>query len=600
MAIPEAFLQELKARCDLESVVSRYVNLKKSGRGLMGLCPFHNEKTPSFHVLPEKQFFHCFGCGAGGDVITFIMKIENLSYPDAVRFLAEQTGMRVPEDEADSAAAALARRVLEMNREAAKFYNALLRGPEGDPGRAYFSKRRLLGKTITSFGLGYAPDRWDTLFRYLYGKGFKPEEMRAAALAEQGRGGRWYDKFRNRVMFPIIDVRGAVVGFGGRVLDDSKPKYLNSADTPAFKKSRCLYALNAAKNGSHETLILCEGYMDVIAMHQAGFTNAVATLGTALTEDQARLMARYAKEIIVSYDSDEAGQKAANRAIGILTGVGLRVRVLRIEGGKDPDEFIREHGPEAFKRQLDRSGSDVEYLIAREREKYNISVPTQKVEFLHAATKVLSEVKSPVEREVYASRLGQELGVTKEALLDEADVLRRRSGRSQEQARLRRELSFAQGAGDRVNPDRMRNLKAASAEETLIVLLYNNPSFLQRMDVLIKPGDFITEFNRRVYASLRAQVASGASPDLSLLAAQFTADEIGRVTRLLITRPVSNTMAETADCAAVLRRENELARQKKAISSQEAAADQEPDFQKMFDTIKKIKAEEKSTSNGGE
>lgn len=593
MSIPDAFLQELKARCDLESVVSRYVSLKKSGRGLMGLCPFHNEKTPSFHVLPEQQFFHCFGCNAGGDVITFIMKIENLSYVDAVRFLAEQAGMRMPEENADDGAAKLRRTVLEMNREAAKFYHSLLLAPEGAPGRAYFEKRRLTGKTITSFGLGFAPDKWDTLFRHLSAAGYKPEEMRAAGLAEQSRnGGRYYDKFRNRVIFPIIDVRGAVVGFGGRVLDDSKPKYLNSSDTPAFHKSRCLYALNAAKNGAEETLILCEGYMDVIAMHQAGFTNAVATLGTALTTDQARLMARYAKEVIVSYDSDEAGQKAAQRAIGILGEAGLRVRVLRIEGGKDPDEYIKTHGPERFKRMLQQSGSHVEYRLSRLREQYDLAEPAQKVEFLKGAAEILADVKSPLEREVYASKLAQELEISKDSLLLETQNIARRNSRSQEKNRLRKEISFTQGAGDRINPEKIRNLRAAGAEESLIVLLYNNPGFLPKLDRLVTPETFLTSFYRRVYASLRAQIGAGGQPDLSLLAAQFTTDEIGRITRLLVTKPVSNTMAEAADCAAVLRDEALLQHQQEELK-QPGEENDEGNIRNMLETIKRIKLEEK-------
>ncbi|MDR3645838.1 MAG: DNA primase, partial [Clostridia bacterium] len=513
--------------------------------------------------------------------------------------LAEMAGMPMPEERADDGVAALRRRILEINREAARYYHGVLVSEQGRRGLEYFTARGLSAHTITAFGLGYAPDRWDSLLKHMTEAGFTPEELRQAALAETGRNGGWYDKFRNRVMFPIIDVRGGVVGFGGRVLDDSKPKYLNSSDTPVFKKSRCLYALNAAKS-SNETLILCEGYMDVIAMHQAGFTNAIATLGTALTTDQARLMARYCKQIIVSYDADEAGRIAAQRAIGLLDEAGLGVRVLRIEGGKDPDEFIKTHGADKFRMMLEKCGGHVEFRLTQEKAKYDLSRPEQKVAFLKKAVEILASLSSPLELEVYASRLAHELEISKDSLIMEAAAVKKRGGQNREKARLRKEISSAQGAGDRVNPEKVRHLRAANAEEELIALLYGSPALLRQMDALITPGDFVTVFNRRVYEALRAQITAGGGAELSMLNAQFTPDEIARITGMLVKWKVSGTSAEARDLAGVIKFESALQRNGQAIA--EAAAGSAPEdmnneeFRNMIKVINRAKTEEK---NGG-
>lgn len=553
--IPEAFLQELKDRCDIESVVSRYVNLRKSGKSMVGLCPFHSEKTPSFHVYPDDQHFYCFGCETGGDVITFVRKIENLEYREAVEFLAAQAGMTVPDDEPGAQAASRIReRILEMNRAAARFFHSCLISPQGKEGLAYFERRGLSMHTIRSFGLGYAPDGWENLLCHLQQQGFRPEELAAGALALRGRNGGFYDAFRHRVMFPIIDLRGNVVAFGGRVLDDSKPKYLNSNDTPAFHKSRCLFALNFAKNSGGQSLLLCEGYMDAIALHQAGFGNAVATLGTALTPEQARLMARYAREVVISYDADKAGQNASQRAIGLLTQAGLAVRVLRIEGGKDPDEFIRTHGADRFRMLLEHSGNHIEYRLASALQKYNVDITEQKAAYLKEAVEILATVESMVERDVYAGKLAEALGVSKENVLADAAALRTKRQSRAKKARVREEIAAAHGMKDRVNPEKRTNLLAARAEENLIVLLYRNPDFLKRMDDLVRPEDFVTAFNRRVYTALREQAIAG-EPDLSALGAAFSADEMGKITGLLHKTLVSNTLQEVRDCAGVLRSE---------------------------------------------
>jgi DNA primase len=381
--------------------------------------------------------------------------------------------------------------------------------------------------------------------------------MVTAALI-RSKDDRYFDLFRNRVMFPIIDVQGNVIAFGGRVLDDSKPKYLNSPDTPVFKKSRGLYALNFAKNGNNNNLILCEGYMDVIAMHQAGFKNAVATLGTALTPEQSRLMARYAKDVVVSYDSDEAGRKAAQRAIGLLTQAGIGVRVLNIEGGKDPDEFIKTHGADKFKLMLEKSGSHIEYRLTAAKAKYDLSKPDQKVEFLKEAANVLATVESLIEREVYAGRLSQELEISKDNLLSEVNRIVARGSSKKLRDGIRTELDASRGLKDRLNPLKVKYLKAAMAEESLIVLLYKNPDFLKTLDTLISPEDFMTEFNRRVYETERNLVLSGGEADLTAIGEQFTPEETGKITGMLMLRKVSNTIEEARDCAKVILEEKML------------------------------------------
>ena len=408
MAFPEGFLQELKMRNDITEVVSPYVNLKRRGRNMVGLCPFHGEKTPSFNIYTENGSFYCFGCGVGGDVISFIMKIENLDYVDAVKFLAQRAGMELPENSYDDSMSKLRKRIYEANREAARFYYKTLYQPLGKEGLDYLHGRMLSDRTIRHFGLGFADDDWSSLTTHLKSLGFSENELVSANLAVQRRSGNGvYDRFTNRVMFPIIDLRGNVIAFGGRIMTDQKPKYLNTSDTPVFKKSENLFSLNNAKNAGSRTLMLCEGYMDVIAVTQAGFKNAVATLGTALTTEQAMLIKRYADEVIICYDADEAGQKATARAIPILRNAGLLVRVLTIPNGKDPDEFIKSQGadgPEAFKAIIDRSGNDVDYRLQKLKADFNLDVSDGKVGYLEAASRIIASIQSPIEQDVYASK----------------------------------------------------------------------------------------------------------------------------------------------------------------------------------------------------
>ena len=390
MALPDDFLQELKSRSDIADVVSSYINLRHSGRTFSGLCPFHSEKTPSFHVYPENGSFYCFGCGAGGDVITFIRRIENLDYMEAIRHLAQRAGISVPESDADQGLARAKGRILEINRETARFYHTQLMSEQGTPGREYLLGRSLTPQTIRHFGLGYAPDSRFTLVNFLSGKGYTPEELLQANVAVRASTGRVMDRFFARVMYPIIDLRGNVIAFGGRTLGDNKPKYLNTSDTLVFHKSTGLFAMNFAKNNAKDGLILAEGYMDVIALHQAGFQNAIATLGTALTTEQARLLARYTGEVFLCYDSDEAGQKASSRAIPLLRDAGLTVRVLSLSAGKDPDEFMRsygEQGPARFRQLMESSGNDVEYRLQKLQAGLNLQTSDGKVAYLTGAAK---------------------------------------------------------------------------------------------------------------------------------------------------------------------------------------------------------------------
>lgn len=529
MALPDGFLYELKERSDISDIVSGYVNLKRRGRNLVGLCPFHSEKTPSFNLYPENGSFYCFGCGAGGDVITFVMKIENLDYIEAVKFLAQRAGMEMPENTYDDGMGKLKMRIFEANREAARFFNKKLYEAEGKEGLEYLYRRGLPDNIIRRFGLGYSPKSRFALCDHLRRLKFTDTEIVAANLAFRSNDGRrLVDRFADRVMFPIIDLRGNVIGFGGRILTDQKPKYLNTSDTPAFKKSANLFSLNNAKNTGSRTLILCEGYMDVIALNRAGFKNAVATLGTALTQEQAMLMKRYADEVIICYDADEAGQKATARAIGLLRNAGLLIRVLNIPEGKDPDEFIRnkgQSGPAAFKNLLENSGNDVEYRLTKLKSQFDLTRPDQKASYMSEALKVISALDSSVEQDIYVSKLSTELNIEKASINSDLQRLRRRKEgelKKREHIKLSTELS---GRDDKVNTDKAKNIRAARAEEMLIAYLVFNNDMLNEAKERISPKDFVTDFNSRLYAYIIQKVTEGISP-ATTLSRDFTPQEV--------------------------------------------------------------------------
>lgn len=531
--IPRSFIQQLVQRCDVEEVLSSYVTLKRAGRNVKGLCPFHSEKTPSFVVYPDTQSFYCFGCGAGGDVINFVMRVENLEYPDAVRLLARRAGMEVPEDGGDDSSK-LRARVLEANREAARFFHRCLKLPAGRAGYEYLhEKRGLPDKIISAYGLGFAPDSWNALTDYLRGKGFSEQELSAAALIAKGRNGGHYDQFRNRVMFPIIDLRGGVIGFGGRVLDDSKPKYLNSPDTPVFKKSRNLFSLNFAKNAGKDRLILAEGYMDVISIYAAGFPNVVATLGTSLTEEQARLMSKYAKEIIISYDSDGAGQAATHRAINLLSEAGLSAKVLHMEGAKDPDEFIKRFGATRFELLIEGASDVIEHELAGLRKSCDLETSEGKIDFLKRAVAILADIRNPLEREVYASNVAREAGVMADVVITQVKSLIQKRAKEHEKREWRDIESNRAVAKDRINPEKQQNLKEAQAEEGILAFLFKHPDYYEYLLSKLKTEDFVTSFNKRVLEVMVALRDEGTEVSLPILAQVLSSDEIKGVAAVI-------------------------------------------------------------------
>lgn len=561
MKINERFIQELQERIDIEDVISSYVNLKSRGKTLVGLCPFHNEKTPSFTVYPESRSFYCFGCGAGGDIISFVRRMDNLDYVEAVKSLAQAAGMSMPEDGYDDTMAKRRMRLLAANREAARFFNTCLNAPENRFALDYFLKRGLAPSTIRHFGLGYAPDSWHALTEHLRSKGFTYEEMVLANLARRSdKNGKsnYYDNFRNRVMFPIIDLRGNVIAFGGRVMDDSKPKYINTSDTPVYKKSNGVFALNFAKNANENKLILVEGYMDVIALHQAGFTNAIACLGTAFTSEQANLLSRYAEEIIICYDNDGAGREATQRALGVLGKTGLKLRVVTMSGGKDADEIIRTYGKERFAELLGTAANKTEYRLLQEKEKYNINTDDGKLRFLTAAAAVLAQCGA-VECDIYSTRLSNELGVSKDSINAQIRSAKMKQRRNDEAKKKREsEVFIERSFSDKNNPQRAANIRAARAEETLIASLVRNPDFYEKLKDGFSPSDFVTDFNRRIVECLFDKLEQGLTPDISLFSSDFTPEEMGSVQKIFMSSSqLSNTVRECEDCIKVLRGEKE-------------------------------------------
>lgn len=561
MPISEEFIQELKIRTDIVDIISSYVNLKKVGRNMVGLCPFHNEKTPSFNVSEENGFFHCFGCGAGGDVITFIKRAENLDYIDAVKFLAQRAGMSMPEDYGDRGITNLKNRIYEANREAARFYHKQLYTPNGERALEYLRKRNLSEKTIIHFGLGYSPQSRYELVNYLRNKGFTAQELIQANLAKQSQRGYAFDRFSDRVMFPIMDLRGNVIAFGGRVMSDIKPKYLNTSDTPVFNKSRNLFALGFAKKKSFGTLILVEGYMDVIALHQAGIENAVATLGTALTQEQAMLMKKYCETVAVCYDSDDAGRKATERAIPILRDAGLKIKILNVPDGKDPDEYIRTHGeqgPARFRMLLDKSGNDVDFRLGDLRKKYDTDITEQRVEYLTEASRVIAELDSSIEQDAYLSQLSEELGAEKSAIKNQMLRFMQKNTRKDRIKRQREIQDSMLARYDKVNSEKFYNLRAANAEETLIALVMLHPDVADKIFLNVRPNQFVTSFNRKVYEILKKHSENGGNFTLTDISGEFSNDEISQIAKILAAHPRENDPERTAkDCLLVLEEEND-------------------------------------------
>ncbi len=552
MAFPQRFLDELVARNDILDVVSSYVHLTKKGSNYFGLCPFHNEKTPSFSVAPDKQIYHCFGCKKGGGVINFIMEEENLSFPDAVRFLAKRVNMEVPEETGDRESGRLRQRVLELNREAARFYYQNLQQPEGAAVAAYLERRKIHRKTAMDFGLGASLDSWDGLLTAMVAKGFTKEELLAAGLVVQTKQGRLYDKFRSRLMFPVIDIRGDVVGFGGRVLDKSEPKYMNTPETIAYSKRRVLYGMNLAKKSKRPNIILCEGNIDVITMHQAGFDNAVASMGTALTVEQTRLLSRYTKELVLCYDNDGAGKAATQKAIELLNGSEFSVKVLqlpnRIVDGQpvkqDVDDFIKNQGPAAFEALLSGSENHVEYRMAAIAAKHNFADDQDRIAYAAEVSELIAQLPSAVEREVYAGRAAEQSGVSKEAILLEIKRAQRRFYAKEKKIQQRRELNPADQQQPSERSFHYADVRSAMAEEGVIRLLSRDESLFP-LCAQLHHEEFSSPLLGKIYGALLAQQEEGQSSHVAGLSAVLTPEEMSHLS-LVLQKPESLTNAQQA------------------------------------------------------
>ena len=532
MRIPQNFVEELKYRNKIDDVISSYVNLKRTGSNKTGLCPFHSEKTPSFTVFTNTETFHCFGCGAGGDVITFIMRAENLEYTAALEFLAKRAGMEMPVDDEHKSEMLKRSRILEMNKDAAKFFNQMLYSPEAERARAYLEKRKLSSAAVKRFGLGYAPDSFDALRNHMKRLGYSDAELKEAFLCGKSeRTGKFFDYFRGRLIFPIIDNFSNVIAFGGRAINDEvKPKYLNTSDTPVFKKSRNLFALNFARSCADEYIILCEGYMDVIAVNMAGFSNAVATLGTALTSEQARIMAKYTKKVVISYDSDDAGQSAAKRAIPLLSEAGIEVSVLKMKDAKDPDEYIKKFGAAKFKLLIEGSRGKFDFLCDTVLKKYDISIPDEKVRAAHEICEIIAGFYSDVERSVYISKAAERLSIEEKSIRTDTERIRKKKIREEDGERMRKIISDTSGYTDNINRERVGNTRAAKAEETIIGLILLYPELFSKAvseEWALCPEDFKTSFGRRIFEALEKL---GGKADIGVLAADFSVDEISRIT----------------------------------------------------------------------
>lgn len=557
----DEFLSELRMRCDIEQTISMYTPLKRRGKNLVGLCPFHNEKTPSFTVYPDSQSFYCFGCGAGGEVISFIRRAENLDFSEAVRYLCDKVGMVMPTDGYDNSMAQKRKRTYEINKEAARFFYSCLFSEEGKAGLDYYKNRGMKKSTITRFGLGYAPDKWDALLKHMREKGYSYEELYEANLAyksEKDGRVRFFDAFRNRVMVPIIDVRGNVVAFGGRVLDDSKPKYINSSDTIVYKKSLGVFGLNFAKNSGEKSLILVEGYMDAITLHQAGFTNVIACLGTAFTGEMAHLLSRYAEEILLCYDNDEAGQKATSRALGVLNSIGMKTRVVRLSGGKDPDEILRKYGPERIRSLIDGAANDIEFSLLKARSELDLGTSDGKMKYLDAAASILARTRNKIAQDIYSSRLSEELEVEKTAILTRIEQISRKNTRIENKNRFRNIQQTAMSENAKAALKNSTNIKEIKAEELFIACIYYNPDFLRHIGDEIVAEDFSVSDNRAIFALLRDRIKDGESLEFTFFSQMLTPEQMSSFVRIIKKNEnLTSTLKTCTDCIDVIKSSKE-------------------------------------------
>lgn len=559
--IPEDIINEIKYRNDIETAVSQYVNLKRRGKNLVGLCPFHSEKTPSFTVYPENGSFYCFGCGVGGDVFTFTGLIENLDYMESIKLLAERSGISLPQDGYDDSMQRLKKKIYDINRDTARFFHSFLMSPGGKWALDYLTGRGLTVKTIKHFGLGAAPDSWDALIHHLKEKGYTESDMLAANVIGKSNRGGFYDRFRKRVMFPIINIRGNIVAFSGRAMpgeDKQGGKYVNTADTPVYKKSENLFGINFAKNVCSERVILVEGNMDVISLHQAGFENTVAPLGTAFTTEQANLLSRYTKEIVLMLDADAAGQKAVRRASGLLENTGLSVRVVVVPDGKDPDEYIKKNGKERFAALLEGAVSDMEYKLLTAAKDIDLNSEDGRLKYLAAAAEIIAATDDIMTRDIYIGRLSEKYGVSRTALTTRVNELRKRNSRQKQKKEIS-DIIRPKFTKDDINPERRKSVKGTAAEETLIAVLLKNPDFYKIALDKLPPEKMLTSLNRRIYETIISVLEHGGSLDISAFAEKLLPAEIGYLVSLQNSEKAGkNPEIVLKDCIGVILEEDML------------------------------------------
>lgn len=556
MAFSPSFLEELAARNPIEEVVGQYVNLKRSGSNLFGLCPFHGEKTPSFSVAPDKGIYYCFGCHKGGSVINFEMEIEGLSYPDAVRALAKRAGLTVPEDEQYQSRYRRQERLWALNKEAARFFHTTLFEPQGGAGLEYAGKRGMPKSTLIKFGIGFAPDSWDALCSAMEAKGYTREELQASGLVSVSqKNGRIYDRFRNRLMFPIIDVRGNVIGFGGRVMDNSAPKYLNSPETEIFNKRKNLFALNLAKKTRLGYMILVEGYMDAVALHQYGFDCAVASLGTSLTEEHAALLARYTQQVILIYDGDEAGQNATQRAIPMLEKAGLQVKVLKMREAKDPDEFLRKFGEDRFRVLLEESSNRVEYQLRAIQKKYDLSIDEERVNFITEAAEFVSTLASAVQREIYGNRAAEAAKISPDAMKIEVQKAYKRRVSREKRKQEKIDLAPARNLQPQSRQIRYDNVRSAAAEERVVAAVMKEPALLAEIPEL-KPEEFSAPLLAKVFSQQLQRHAEGQEATLTGLT-DLTAEETAHIAGIMQRYDGPVNAQALLDCARTIKMEHQ-------------------------------------------
>ncbi len=557
MAFPQSFIDELIARNPIEDVVGQYVSLKRSGSNMFGLCPFHGEKTASFSVAPDKGIYYCFGCHKGGGAVNFMMEVEGLSYPDAVRSLAKRAGMEVPEDEQYQSRYRKQERLWALMKEAGRFFYEQLYAPAGAECLAYVQKRGLTKSIVTRFGIGFAPNSWNALVDAMRKKGYTDQELKDADLVGE-KNGRIYDRFRNRLMFPIFDVRGNVIGFGGRVLDDSKPKYLNSNETLIFNKRKNLFGMNFAKNTKQPNIILVEGNIDVVALHQFGFDNAVASLGTSLTDEQVTLLSRYTEQVVLTYDTDEAGQRAAQRAIPMLEKAGLKVKVLQMKDAKDPDEFLHKFGADRFKLLLEDSSDRVEYQLNAIRQKYDLKVDAEKVAFVQEAAGLICTLDSSVKREVYGGRVAEAAGISMDAMKLEVNKAFKRRTAMEKKKQEKIDLAPIRALQPKERSIRYDNMKSAMAEEGVIAQIFREPALLDQAQKLTEK-DFSVALFGRAFSQLSARQKQGLDISIGVLE-DMTPEEISHITGVVQRHQGPVNQAAFTDCLNIILSEGQSSR----------------------------------------